>query len=104
MDLDATTTLLRESLAEKTVHLDKITTSLRQEHSKTFSEQAMERESDEVKEQLKESLTKEIGQIQAALSRIESGTYADCSKCGGEISAQRLEALPYTQLCINCAS
>lgn len=103
MDMDATKALLQERLADKSHHLEKITSSLRAEHSKSFSEQAMERESDEVKEQLKDSITIEIGLIQAALDRIDNDTYSICSKCDGEISAQRLDALPYTQLCINCA-
>ncbi|MEH6547297.1 MAG: TraR/DksA C4-type zinc finger protein, partial [Sneathiella sp.] len=74
------------------------------EHSKSFSEQAMERESDDVKEQLKGSITTEINQIRTALDRIDSGNYSQCSKCDGAISAQRLAALPYTQLCIICAA
>lgn len=103
MDIDATKALLHDRLADKIRHLEKITTSLRSEHSKSFSEQAIERESDEVKEQLKASTEAEIIQIKATLDRIESDTYATCSKCEGSIGAARLEALPYTQFCINCA-
>ncbi|USG61425.1 TraR/DksA C4-type zinc finger protein [Sneathiella marina] len=103
MNISATKSLLQDRLASKSKHLEKITTSLRAEHSKSFSEQAMERESDEVKEQLKASIEIEINQINAALDRIESDTYTACSKCDGPIGQNRLAALPYTQLCINCA-
>lgn len=102
MDIDATKALLHDRLADKIRHLEKITISLRLEHSKSFSEQAIERESDEVKEQLKANIEAEINQIKAALDRLESDTYATCSKCDGNIGTARLEVLPYTQLCINC--
>jgi DnaK suppressor protein len=41
--------------------------------------------------------------IDAALRRIEDGTYGICANCGRPISLGRLEARPYTALCIECA-
>jgi RNA polymerase-binding protein DksA len=41
--------------------------------------------------------------IDAALRRIEDGTYGICSNCGKPIGEERLEALPWTDLCIDCA-
>ena len=43
-----------------------------------------------------------IRKIQAALQRIEDGTYGICEECGEEISIPRLKARPVTRLCINC--
>jgi len=103
MDLQTTKSMLKERLAEKTQHLEKITKSLRAQHSASFSEQAIERESDEVKEQLEGSISNEILLIKSALDRIGAGTYEYCSNCGNEIASARLEALPYTSLCIDCA-
>ena len=40
--------------------------------------------------------------IDAALQRIEDGTYGICSKCGEAIPEERLEALPWTTVCIDC--
>lgn len=40
--------------------------------------------------------------IEAALSRISTGEYGKCKKCGKQISKERLEALPYALLCIDC--
>lgn len=37
-----------------------------------------------------------------ALSRIEDGTYGKCESCGKVIGLERLKALPYTRLCIEC--
>ena len=41
--------------------------------------------------------------IDAALQRIEDGTYGICSNRGEPIGEERLEALPWTDLCIDCA-
>ncbi len=40
--------------------------------------------------------------VEAALQRISNGTFGICSMCGQEISRQRLEARPVTELCIDC--
>ena len=40
--------------------------------------------------------------IDAALERIEHGTYGICPKCGQAIPEERLEALPWTTRCIGC--
>jgi DnaK suppressor protein len=44
-----------------------------------------------------------LGAIDTALQRIEDGTYGTCTNCGKSISPERLEALPWTTLCIDCA-
>jgi RNA polymerase-binding protein DksA len=43
-----------------------------------------------------------IGEIDAALKRIDDGTYGTCTNCGREIPVQRLEANPWASLCIDC--
>lgn len=40
--------------------------------------------------------------IHDALGKIKDGTYGKCDFCGEEIGRERLEALPYTRLCIDC--
>jgi len=40
--------------------------------------------------------------IDAALQRIENGTYGTCRSCGEPIDPERLEALPWTTQCIDC--
>jgi RNA polymerase-binding protein DksA len=44
-----------------------------------------------------------LGEIDAALARIDQGTFGRCSTCGRPISRTRLDALPYARLCIVCA-
>jgi DnaK suppressor protein len=41
-------------------------------------------------------------QVRAALDRIEAGTYGKCTRCGAEISVDRLRAMPAAELCITC--
>jgi RNA polymerase-binding protein DksA len=44
-----------------------------------------------------------LEQVEAALQRIRTGTYGICQQCGRTIDAQRLQAVPYTADCIDCA-
>lgn len=46
--------------------------------------------------------TKFLGYLEAALKRIEDGTYGYCIDCGKVIEKGRLEAVPHTQHCVNC--
>ena len=41
-------------------------------------------------------------QIEAALSRIETGIYGRCTNCGNMIHPLRLEAVPWARFCIDC--
>jgi len=40
--------------------------------------------------------------IEQALERIEDGSYGKCVGCNQKIGLERLKALPYTRLCIDC--
>lgn len=71
---------------------------------KDWEEQAVEREDDEVKESLGSAGLTELRAIDAALARIEAGTFGICAKCGEDISEERLEAVPHAALCRNCAA
>ncbi len=45
-----------------------------------------------------------VNEVRDALARIDAGVYGNCEECGREIAHERLEALPFTNLCIQCAS
>ena len=51
---------------------------------------------------LEENVERVLAQIDAALQRIDDGTYGVCENCGEQIPLERLEALPWTTLCIDC--
>lgn len=44
-----------------------------------------------------------IQKVQAALGRIDDGSFGRCEACGQAIEAERLDALPYTTLCLTDA-
>ncbi len=45
-----------------------------------------------------------LDRVEAALERIEDGTYGTCEECGVRIPRKRLEAIPYAVMCVRCAS
>jgi DnaK suppressor protein len=63
---------------------------------------AVDSANDEICSQLVEIESRELGQIEHALQRIAAGVYGRCEFCRGKISEARLNALPYTNSCIDC--
>ena len=57
---------------------------------------------EEVMQKLDEQSRREVEDIQAALARLEAGTYTRCEACGEAISAARLDVLPMARRCIYC--
>jgi DnaK suppressor protein len=51
---------------------------------------------------LEENSEHVLAEIDAALKRIEDGTYGICTNRGEQIPVERLEARPYATLCIDC--
>ncbi len=51
---------------------------------------------------LKQTDAKILQAIEEALYRMEKGTYGVCRDCGEEIAAARLNAIPWTRVCITC--
>lgn len=99
---------LIEKLEDKRVELlerlRRIKISKRKPHDTDSAEQAIERENDDVVDALGENIRIELREIDKALLRIEKEEYNICSICQETISPKRLEALPYADRCINCAS
>jgi RNA polymerase-binding protein DksA len=57
----------------------------------------------EVALSLLQSEERRLEAISSALQRLRDGTYGQCESCGRAISRERLHAVPYTRLCIDCA-
>lgn len=55
----------------------------------------------ELDEGLEENVEHLLAEIDAALERIDDGTYGTCVVCGRPIDAERLQAVPYATLCID---
>jgi len=45
-----------------------------------------------------------LNQVEAAIERIENGSYGECETCGVKIPKSRLAAVPYAAQCVQCAS
>lgn len=103
-DYDAIIERLRKKKGELEDRLGRVETSLRKTYAKDWQEQSIERESDEVVEALDESIRTELSQINAALARVDKNVYGICAVCDDPIPVGRLEALPYTDRCVSCAS
>ena len=56
----------------------------------------------EIAETLENNEESVLAAIDAALRRIDEGTYGVCQRCERQIAPERLEALPYAELCIDC--
>jgi len=55
----------------------------------------------ELDEGLEEGAQQTLDEIDAALRRIEEGSYGTCEVCGKPIGAERLSAIPWARLCID---
>jgi DnaK suppressor protein len=48
------------------------------------------------------ALRSNLHDVERALAKIDAGTYGTCERCGRPIPAERLEAIPWALLCIDC--
>jgi RNA polymerase-binding transcription factor len=86
----------RGSLQEETGEL--VSGSADQHMADTATE-TVDREIDYTLEEHDERM---LAAIDAALRRIEDGTFGICVNCGARIAPERLEAMPWATLCIDC--
>lgn len=94
---------LEKRLNDLGSRLEGIETELESHADPDWEEMAVERETDEVLEGLGLSGQQEMRMIRAALDRIAAGEFGFCTKCGAEIASERLDAVPYTPFCRDCA-
>lgn len=110
------TNRFRETLLTERARIEAALENLRNENPGSVEEETGEETSDqhladtatamhdrELDYGLTENEEDLLKSIDAALQRIEEGTYGICSNCGKPIGEERLEALPWTDLCIDCA-
>lgn len=64
---------------------------------------AVDAANEEINTQLVEIESRELEQIEHALELMARGVYGRCEYCGGKIAIERINALPYTNSCIDCA-
>ncbi len=103
-DAKQTLTAMLEELTERLAHIADDVRHTDQPAEKDFAEQATQNENNEVLDQLGNAARTEISLIKQALVRIDSGNYGICQVCGEPIRAERLKAVPYSSMCVKCAS
>ena len=65
-------------------------------------EEAVDLEETDVEQAILDNENALLVEVQQALARIENGTYGICSNCEQPIPEKRLEAIPWTTLCVTC--
>lgn len=84
--------------------IDQIKAELDSHQDRDWEELATQREGDEVLEGMGLDAQAELRAIAAALQRVAQGDYGTCQRCGNAISEARLDVLPYTPFCKECAA
>jgi DnaK suppressor protein len=51
---------------------------------------------------LRDRAIQHLAQVDAAIARLDDGTFGRCARCGRDIAPARLEALPWAAHCIEC--
>lgn len=106
----------RDALLEERKRVEHALATLRDEHPGSLDEEV--EETADTSDNLAETATATVGreidytlgenseevlaQIDAALGRIDEGTYGTCVNCGQDIAVGRLETQPWVALCIDC--
>jgi DnaK suppressor protein len=94
---------LEAELAETMAELDRLEQKLQVEVEYGLGEGDPIIYEREINMALRRRARRKVKSLQEALMRFEEGTYGICERCGRQIGAQRLEALPEARLCIDCA-
>ncbi len=98
-DAVAVAARLDAELAAATAHL----TRIEDEYNALLADPAVIQEDRDSTRILLEGARDTFAAAQRAVERHRSGSYGRCSRCGGEIPAERLEAIPEADTCVSCS-
>jgi DnaK suppressor protein len=84
------------------MELDDLSRGKGSQPSGDAADAAFDSSGEEIASQLAELEAKELAQVERALRRLKQGTYGKCEACSTKIPVARLNALPYSTLCIKC--
>jgi RNA polymerase-binding transcription factor DksA len=76
---------------------------LEQEYEELLADPSVIQEDRDSTRRLLEQARGAATAAERAMARFEAGTYGRCARCGGEISPERLEAIPDVELCVTCS-
>lgn len=103
MNNDEIRSQLLAQKAELATRVDRIHQHARDPLEADSSEQAAQLGNVEVVSALETEAVAQLAEIEAALQRLELGQYGQCANCGAAISPQRLQAMPASTECLECA-
>jgi RNA polymerase-binding protein DksA len=103
MNLEQKQQQLTSLQRELTLRIDAIKSDFRNKRSADFSEQATEQENEEVLVRLVEEAEAELRMVNAAINKLSEQEFGVCENCGEDIAEARLDAIPFTPFCIECA-
>jgi DnaK suppressor protein len=105
----------RDALTDERQRVEHALATLRDEHPGSLDDEVEEVANDnhladtasatlgrEIDYTLGDNAEQVMSEIDAALKRIDDGSYGTCTNCGREIPRERLEASPWASLCIDC--
>lgn len=112
IDLAVMRKRLEEKQAELQQHIATLTRSLVPPEDtvqagdgvEDLEEEAVDLEEIDVEQATLDNEKALLAEVQQALARIDNGTYGICTNCGQPIPEERLEAIPWTSLCVTCES
>jgi RNA polymerase-binding protein DksA len=94
---------LKEKQKELLDRISSIKKDFKKGRSKDYDDHATDAENDLVLDEIYRESETELNHVNQAIGRLEDGSYGTCSQCDRPINPERLEALPYTSTCIECA-
>jgi DnaK suppressor protein len=109
VDLGRLAAALRARRDELTTALDAVTSVERDPHaSVSFGKRIGDGTTEAVDRLNRVGTARELqailGDVERALRKLDEGTYGTCDRCGAAIPQARLEARPWSALCVDCAS
>ena len=99
---------IRETLQNAKAELEDRVSTIHDQARRTLNadsaEQAAELGNVEVVSAIEDEATHELAEINAALQRLDSGSYGSCARCGEKIDTERLIVRPASAECLDCAN
>ncbi|MDC0598642.1 TraR/DksA C4-type zinc finger protein [Gammaproteobacteria bacterium] len=94
---------LEQRKNELIIQFERLKSDISKPYDTDWSEQAQERENDEVLDELSANVGRELEDINDALERLSNNEYGVCTLCSSKIPLERLNIKPETAFCVNCA-
>lgn len=95
---------LQNEVQQRATRLDMHQRRQTQDIVQDSDDRAVQMENDEVIDRLDQMAHRSLEQIDRALRRLDAGIYEVCARCESPISAARLQQVPETDLCVECAA